>query len=77
MFIPNLFLNIDAATLAILVPAIVLLFHLVPYLADPRVIRALPGPFLARFSDAWLGWVSSQGHRSEVVHELHRKHGTL
>jgi benzoate 4-monooxygenase len=46
-------------------------------LVDPRGIRAIPGPYLAKFSDAWLGWVSSQGHRSEVVHEAHRKHGTF
>jgi len=34
-------------------------------------------PFFAKFSDIWLGWVASHGHRSDVVHELHKKYGTF
>ena len=32
-----------------------LLVHFVPWAIDPRGIRSIPGPFLAKFSDAWLG----------------------
>jgi len=59
------------------VPVAVILAHLVPYLIDPFNQRRIPGPLLARFSDLWLGWTASQGHRSEVVHELHQKYGTF
>ncbi|EGO03853.1 hypothetical protein SERLA73DRAFT_102157 [Serpula lacrymans var. lacrymans S7.3] len=59
------------------VPIIFILVHVFPYLADPFKQRAIPGPLLAKFSDAWLGWVSSQGHRSEVVHKMHLKYGTF
>jgi benzoate 4-monooxygenase len=59
------------------VPVAVILAHLVPYLIDPFNQRRIPGPLLARFSDLWLGWTASQGHRSEVVHELHQKYGTV
>jgi benzoate 4-monooxygenase len=52
-----------------------LLAHLIPYLKDRYNQRSIPGPFLARFSDIWLGWVASQGHRSDVVHQLHNKYG--
>ena len=39
------------------------------------LVPPLHGPFLAEFSDAWLGWVAAQGHRSEVVHDMHAKYG--
>lgn len=69
--------TLDAGTLAFLLPALFLLVHLVPYILDPHGIRGYPGPFLAKFSDIWLGWVSSHGHRSEIVHEMHQKYGAL
>lgn len=56
-------------------PAIVILVHVAIYLVDPYGIRQYPGPFLAKFSDAWLGWISPQGHRSEIIHEMHLKYG--
>ncbi|KAJ7485711.1 cytochrome P450 monooxygenase [Mycena latifolia] len=56
-------------------PAAVALIHIAVYLVDPYGIRQYPGPFLAKFSDAWLGWISQQGHRSEVIHEMHLKYG--
>jgi len=55
----------------------VLLFHVVPWLLDPHGIRSYPGPFIAKFSDIWLGTVAPAGHRSEVVHDLHNKYGTF
>ncbi|KZT71867.1 cytochrome P450 [Daedalea quercina L-15889] len=55
--------------------AAILLLHFVPLIADPYRINSYPGPFLAKISDAWLGWVAAQGHRSEVVHEMHKKYG--
>lgn len=76
MAILSMIQDIDATALGIFFPAALLLIHLVPYLLDPHAVRSYPGPFIAKFSDAWLGWVSSQGHRSEVVHELHKKYGT-
>ncbi|TFK26575.1 cytochrome P450 monooxygenase [Coprinopsis marcescibilis] len=54
-----------------------LLVHLLPYFLDAQRIRQYPGPFIAKFSDAWLGWVSKNGHRSEVVHRMHQKYGPI
>ncbi|KAK0204124.1 cytochrome P450 monooxygenase, partial [Desarmillaria ectypa] len=34
-----------------------------------------PGPLIAKFSYAWLGYVSYKAHRSEVIHDLHMKYG--
>jgi benzoate 4-monooxygenase len=61
--------------LLIITPAI--LFLILAYVMDPQAIRSIPGPFLAKFTDVWLGWVSVHGHRSEVVHEMHKKYGTF
>ncbi|KAF8888565.1 cytochrome P450 monooxygenase [Infundibulicybe gibba] len=73
--LPDIYHTPDLSTLAFLVPAAVVLAHLIPYFLDPHGIRLYPGPFLAKFSDIWLGWVAKQGHRSEVVHKMHQKYG--
>ncbi len=52
-----------------------LLALLVPYFLDFHTIREYPGPLLARLSNVWLCWTAAQGHRSESVHELHKKYG--
>lgn len=61
----------------LIVPILVILGHLVPWIVDPNGLRSFPGPWLAGFSDLWLGRIAHQGHRSEVVHELHEKYGEL
>jgi benzoate 4-monooxygenase len=67
--------NLDWQTVVITFLAAVVSVHLIPYLVDRHNIRKYPGPFLAKFSDIWLGWASNNGHRSEVVHEMHQKYG--
>ncbi|EJC97664.1 cytochrome P450 monooxygenase pc-bph [Fomitiporia mediterranea MF3/22] len=59
--------------------AIIFAVHLDAYFIDSHRIRrnGISGPFLARFSGAWLGWVVFQGRQSEVVHSLHKKFGTF
>jgi benzoate 4-monooxygenase len=69
--------NSKLATALAALPVTVVLAHLISYLLDPFNQRRIPGPFLAKFSDLWLGWTTSQGHRSENVHELHKKYGTV
>jgi hypothetical protein len=63
--------------LLLAVPASVLLAHLLPWLVDVKHIRDIPGPLLAKFSDAWLAFRAAQGKRSEHVHELHKKYGPV
>ena len=70
-------LNVNPTSFILLFPTLVILGHLVPWLVDPHGLRSFPGPWLAHFSDLWLGRVARQGHRSEVVHDLHEKHGEL
>jgi len=69
--------NVHPALLLAIVPVTVILVHFIPWLVDPHGLRSFPGPCLARFSDLWLGRVAQQGHRSEVVHQMHEKYGEL
>lgn len=70
-------LRVDLASLLVILPLVLVLSIVVPYVVDPHCIRTngITGPLLAQFSDLWLGWVAAQGHRSEVVHELHKEQG--
>ena len=73
--VPNVGINL-ATVLTLLLSGIVFV-HLAPFAADQFNQRRIPGPFLAKFSDLWLGWITSHGHRSDVVHELHKKYGMV
>ena len=69
--------ELDVTRVAVIVPVVALAVFVVPYFSDPHRIRSngINGPFWAQFTDAWLGLVAAQGHRSEVVHEEHKKYG--
>lgn len=69
--------KLDLPILAVAAPSLFFLFHFIPYLYDSHSIRKYPGPFIAKFSDIWLGLVAKHGHRSEIVYALHKKYGTL
>ena len=75
MSLPPFGIGNDYTTILSVGALVILAVHLVPYVADPHGIRSIPGPWLAKFTDAWLGRVAARGHRSEVVHELHKKYG--
>jgi benzoate 4-monooxygenase len=64
-----------STTIIYAIALVVLIVHLVPYVVDRRGIKSIPGPWLAKFTDAWLGRVAARGHKSDVVRELHRQYG--
>ena len=67
--------SIDTDYLALAALALIVLAHFVPWFVDPRGIRGYPGPFLAKFSDLWLGFVCHTGRRSVIIHKMHQKYG--
>ncbi|TFY76249.1 hypothetical protein EWM64_g7765 [Hericium alpestre] len=67
--------KLDLVSVAVLIPTLVVLAHVIPYWVDPHGLRQYPGPWLAKYSDLWLARVTAQGNRSEVVHELHKQYG--
>ncbi|KAF9649772.1 cytochrome P450 monooxygenase pc-bph [Thelephora ganbajun] len=77
MGLPSFGFGNDYSTIVLSAGALVIIaVHVLPYLVDTRGIRTIPGPWFAKFTDAWLGRVAARGHRSEVVHKLH-KQGTF
>ncbi|EJC99287.1 cytochrome P450 monooxygenase [Fomitiporia mediterranea MF3/22] len=79
--VPNIAHNflLGYSWILLLLPAIILVVHLVSYFVDSKHIRRndIPGPTLAKVSGSWLGRVALEGRQSEVVHELHKKFGTF
>ncbi|KAI0701997.1 cytochrome P450 monooxygenase [Cytidiella melzeri] len=71
----DLLSNLNLFALALGVTALVVAAHVIVWFLDAHSIRQHPGPFLAKFTDLWLGRVAANGHRSEVVHELHLRYG--
>ncbi|KAJ3501164.1 hypothetical protein NLJ89_g9465 [Agrocybe chaxingu] len=69
--------TLDWRVVALGAPAVIVLAHFLSWLIDPHGIRKIPGPLVAKFSDIWLGIISKNGHRSEVVHQMHQKYGTF
>ena len=75
MSLPFVGFDTEYYTTILLGALLVAAVHVVPYVVDTHGIRSIPGPWLAKFTDGWLGRVAARGHRSEVVHELHKEYG--
>ncbi|KAH8652032.1 cytochrome P450 [Xylariales sp. PMI_506] len=50
-------------------------WHLILWLRSP--VRFVPGPWLARYTDAWYFWNLHKGHFENVNEELHKKYGSI
>jgi benzoate 4-monooxygenase len=59
------------------IPVAIVLFFLVPYLTSNTALRAIPGPFAAKFSKLWLLLQARKGRRYLSVDEAHKKYGKL
>ena len=73
--VPRKMFSVDYYSVALAIPGLIFLAHFIPWLVDPRGVKGYPGPFLAKFSYLWLGYVSKMGHRSDSVHKAHKKYG--
>ncbi|KIY49651.1 cytochrome P450 monooxygenase [Fistulina hepatica ATCC 64428] len=67
----------NALSFIVILLVTVPLVHIVPWVIDSHKLRRYPGPFLAQFTDLWLGKVSTMGHRSEIIYGLHQKYGPI
>ncbi|KAI0684282.1 hypothetical protein BC835DRAFT_1293266 [Cytidiella melzeri] len=73
--LPELNIGLYAlGTVAIAVTAITLSYVL-PFLSDPKGVRAYPGPWLAKFSCLCLARTTYKGDAQTSVMELHQKYG--
>lgn len=55
----------------------VVAYFVYPYFFTYGHFRDIPGPLLARFSDAWLLLAARRGRRYLIVHEAHKKYGKV
>nr|BAK09428.1 cytochrome P450 [Postia placenta] len=65
------------SVLACLIATVIASLILIPYFNDPYKLRAYPGPFLAKFTSAWISWTISHNPISEIVDHLHRQYGPI
>ena len=75
MVLLDILLKGDLTSVLLLTPTLLVLGHVLYWAIDPHHIRKYPGPLWAKFTDLWLGRVAGLGHRSEVVHDLHKQYG--
>ena len=59
------------------VAAVVLVVHIGSWFLDPHGLSRVPGPPLAQFSTAWMGWVGHTGRINTILHNAHLKYGKL
>ena len=58
-------------------PVVLLVAKVANYLTDPSALRSYPGPFLAKFTDAWIFWTVSRNRWSCSVEDLHKRYGNI
>ncbi|KAI0389592.1 cytochrome p450 benzoate 4-monooxygenase [Xylariaceae sp. FL0594] len=63
--------------LPILLPIWVLtIYYIVPYFTTYKHLRHIPGPFWARFSNAWLALGARNGQKYAWVHDAHQRYAS-
>ncbi|KAJ5595002.1 Cytochrome P450 [Penicillium hispanicum] len=64
-------------TMAVTVPLWFILFYTIPYFTTYRALSKVPGPFLAKFSNIWVGLSARRGQKFAAVDQAHRTHGKV
>ncbi|GKT50770.1 pisatin demethylase [Colletotrichum spaethianum] len=77
---PDLFTSIASnppglQTAVYVLAGLICAFYIVRPFLSP--LRSVPGPFLARYTDAWFLWRLHRGHIEQDFLALHRKHGAI
>ncbi|KAI1820167.1 cytochrome p450 benzoate 4-monooxygenase [Xylaria intraflava] len=71
--------------MALLYPSILILFlpvwafcyWILPYFTTYRHLRHMPGPFVGKFSNVWLGFAARNARKFAWVHAAHQKYGKV
>ncbi|CAP98032.1 hypothetical protein E8E15_000570 [Penicillium rubens] len=75
MALLSLLLSPWAIILAI--PVWVALYYIYPYLVSYGHLSRVPGPFVAKFSNIWVGLSAKRGQKYAAVDAAHRKYGKV
>ena len=73
----NMELSTYLLLIPILLPLLITLYYLIPYLTTFAPLRSIPGPPLAKISNLWLAYHSRRGQRYSAIHSAHAKYGTI
>ncbi|KAI0206110.1 cytochrome p450 benzoate 4-monooxygenase [Astrocystis sublimbata] len=60
-----------------LLPLWIICYWVVPYFTTYKHLRHLPGPFVAKFSNAWLALGARNGEKYARVHAAHQRYGKV
>ncbi|KAJ2904299.1 Benzoate 4-monooxygenase 3 [Zalerion maritima] len=60
-----------------LLPALLVVYYIYPYLITYRALKNIPAPFPAQFTNIWLLSTARRGKRHEIVDDVHKKLGTV
>ena len=63
--------------LGLLVPLGIITYWIVPYFTTYKELRAIPGPFICKFSNIWIALGARKGQKYAWVDWAHRKYGKI
>ena len=63
--------------MAAAIPVWFALYYIYPYLVSYGHLSQVPGPFVAKFSNIWVGLSAKHGQKYAAVDAAHRKHGKV
>lgn len=64
-------------TMAVAIPVWFAFYYIYPYLVSYGHLSRVPGPFVAKFSNIWVGLSARHGQKYAAVDTAHRKYGKV
>ena len=64
-------------TIAGVIPLWLSVYYIYPYFVTYRSLYHVPGPFIAKFSNIWVGLSARRGQKYAAVDSAHRKYGKV
>ena len=63
--------------IALTIPVWLILYYTIPYFTTYKHLLKVPGPFVAKFSNLWVGLSARRGQKFAAVDRAHRKYGKV
>ncbi|KAJ5899410.1 hypothetical protein N7495_004154 [Penicillium taxi] len=62
---------------ALVAPIWFIIYYTVPYFTNYHPLHRVPGPFIAKFSNIWIGLGARRGKKFDLIDKAHRKYGKV
>ncbi|KAJ5720365.1 uncharacterized protein N7483_008299 [Penicillium malachiteum] len=63
--------------MACTIPVWIVLYYTIPYFTTYKSLSHVPGPFIAKFSNIWVGISARRGQKFAAVDTAHKKYGNV